>query len=288
MPDFSSSEYVDLINGLDKGMCLFLGAGVSKLAGYKLWDELGKEMTKRFWNKKRIEYSDMDALNKLSHNEPITVMDFLYSKDQTLFEIILKEIFEEDNRNEDNRIYKSLRNFARIENTVFIQTNIDKGLQTNLGITDSDIQINPHLSFPPKLLNYLHGRIDKTNSWVFTTKQCDRNYLDDKNSIMKFLTEILETYNVLFIGYGLRDIEIQIALRKARLNGRIRKHYLLEDFHMNKATYIRIRATNLKVNFNIQLIPYVIESKGFEVLVNVINQLFNVLSYERIRSSDDV
>ncbi|MBI2487445.1 MAG: hypothetical protein HYW01_10915 [Deltaproteobacteria bacterium] len=53
IPDFNSSEYEDLIDNLLNGACIFFGAGVSKLAGYKLWRELANELVERFWEKRK-------------------------------------------------------------------------------------------------------------------------------------------------------------------------------------------------------------------------------------------
>jgi hypothetical protein len=52
VPDFNSTQYEGLTDTLQNGTCLFIGAGVSKLAGYKTWDELRTEMVEYFWTEK--------------------------------------------------------------------------------------------------------------------------------------------------------------------------------------------------------------------------------------------
>ena len=60
VPDFNSSEYEHLVNILEKGACIFYGAGISKIAGYKLWDELKVMMVDHFWNNRDL----LDGENK--------------------------------------------------------------------------------------------------------------------------------------------------------------------------------------------------------------------------------
>lgn len=287
IPDFGRPEYEELIGGLQNGMCIFVGAGVSKLAGYRLWKELAKDLVEEFWKKETIIHSEMESLNKSADEEPIKVIDFLFSVNKDFFHAKLAEIFENDKKSEKREVYVTLRRFAQVAENLFIQTNIDTGLQRSLGIRDSDVQINPSLMVPPKRLSYLHGRIDRKSSWVLTTRQYDRDYLKNGNSTMKFLIDIFKSYRVLFIGYSLRDPEIQFALRKARLDGSIKGHYLLEAFNVNRTTDMVIQATNFRENFNIELIPYNIEKKGYELLMNVLNELNKMLSYRKIRSSEN-
>lgn len=288
MPDFGSPEYEELIGGLQNGMCIFVGAGVSKLAGYRLWKELTKDLVEEFWKKETIIHSVRENLNKSSDGDPIKVIDFLFSVNKDLFHAKLAEFFENDKKSEKREVYVALGRFAQVAENLFIQTNIDTGLQRSLGIRDSDVQINPSLMVPPKRLSYLHGRIDIKSSWVFTTKQYDGNYLKDGYSIMKFLVDVFNTYHVLFVGYSFRDVEVQLALRKARVDGRIKKHYSLEAFNINKSIDMTIQATNFRENYNIQLIPYNIERKGYQLLLSVISELGKMVSYKRIRSSNNV
>ena len=57
IPDFSVPKYENLVLSLQKGTCIFTGAGISKLGGYKLWDELKNEMVDYFWmNKGKLPF----------------------------------------------------------------------------------------------------------------------------------------------------------------------------------------------------------------------------------------
>ena len=58
VPNFDASQYENLILSLLQGTCIFIGAGVSKLAGYKLWAELKNAMIDYFWSKRWLAFSE--------------------------------------------------------------------------------------------------------------------------------------------------------------------------------------------------------------------------------------
>ena len=274
--DFNSSQYEDLVGTLEKGTCLFMGAGVSKLAGYKTWDELRKEMVEYFWKEKdKRPFSEREKFdlslceNLKKHGDIIEVFDYLYYKDKGLFVSGVKDIFKVDERSMSIKIYQLLK---KLDNgkSFFVTTNIDKGLQKYLEIPDDRISISPRFTNPPKYINYLHGRIDFEETWILTRAQYNKGYYDEDAPCMNFIAHIFESYNVLFIGYGLREEEIMQAILKT---GKRKLHYWLEPYSRNKRDFLEIRGTNLKENYNIVLIPYSIDKDDYEGLYKVINRL---------------
>jgi hypothetical protein len=91
IPDFNNAEYEDLIEKLLRGTFIFFGAGVSKLAGFKLWRELSNELVERFWKRKReiripklgFDYSFKENLKK--HDNELEIFEYLYSLDRDIF-----------------------------------------------------------------------------------------------------------------------------------------------------------------------------------------------------------
>jgi len=290
IPDFGSPEYEDLISRLLEGMCIFMGAGISKLAGYKLWNELADEILRKFSNHKSkiqkpeyLTYSIIKDLEKAAKTTPRKVMDYFYSLDRNFFQYILKEIFIEDERKEKNEVFEVLSPIVQVKNNIFVQTNIDKAFQKYFDIPDTEIGMNPYLPNKPKKLNYLHGRIDEKETWVFTTQQYDYNYLGEKSKTFAFLVNLFLNNSVLFIGYSLRDFEIKQAISKARLKGQRRTHYFLVPYSLQTATELAIEETIFRENYGIHFIRYNIENKGHVGLINVLKALGSVVSYKRLR-----
>jgi hypothetical protein len=289
IPDFSDPKYSVLIDSLINGTCIFIGAGVSKLAGYKLWKELANEMITIFWNNRKnliihsqkeqkLNYSTYELLK--SHEDSIEVMEYLSCLDNALFTKAIKEIFE--TTTENPAIFKAFSPLAQRTRNFFIQTNIDGGLQRHLNISPEKISINPYFGAPlaPKKLSYIHGYIDDAKSWIFTRGQYNRNYLDLNSPIMKFLEPIFRTNNVLFVGYSLRDFEILQAISRARLlvnQKDHKKHFLLEPFYGNKETLLQIKEVNYQNNYGITIIPYNIEKNDYNILLEVLGALNKVI-----------
>src|SRR3989304_1781774 len=124
IPDFNSSQYEGLIDILQNGTCLFIGAGVSKLAGYKTWDELRTEMVEYFWKGKDKRPFDLSFCEKLKkHGDIIEVFDYLYHKDKDLFISRVKDIFEADERSTSVKVYQLLKKLDKGK-SFFVTTNI--------------------------------------------------------------------------------------------------------------------------------------------------------------------
>jgi hypothetical protein len=277
IPDFNSAEYDDLIDNLTDGACVFFGAGVSKLSGYKLWSELKKEMIKRFWKKSKekmltdkFDYSLMKYL--VSFEDEIQVMSYLYNIDKKVFVEEMTNVFHEDQKRATGTAYNSLNRLHNGKN-IFVTTNIDMGFQKYLGLDDKSVAIVPHFINPPKRINYLHGRLDKYKTWIFTEAQYHDHYFGENPLCMNFIKYIFENYSVVFIGYGLRDNEILTGLRSCNKK---RRHYWLESSYRYKEDYLKIRSTNLR-EVNIHLIPYLIDTDGEELLFTVLDRMYKVL-----------
>lgn len=277
IPDFTKPKYHNLVDTIKNGTCVFFGAGVSKLAGYRLWDELKYEMINYFWeNRKRIisqrklelDFSLVQNLKK--HPDIIEVFDCLYVLDKFLFNDGIKEIFSKDEKKEKPAIYHELGKLNN-NNNFFITTNIDKGFERFLGIAKKRINVFPSFnSNDVPLLTYLHGIIDDSTTWVFTRNQYDSAYIIDSKPCTLFLKDIFEKYSVLFIGYGLMDFEIKQAIS---LTSKRKEHYWLEATSRSMTDHLSIRATTLQENYNIQLISYSVDGQGHSVILKLLNQL---------------
>lgn len=278
IPDFNSAEYDDLIDNLNDGACVFFGAGLSKLSGYKLWSELKKKMINRFW-KRRKENRLTDKINYslirylISFEDEIEVMTYLYNVDKNIFVEEITTIFHEDQKRATDTAYNYLNRLNNGKN-IFVTTNIDMGFQKYLGLDDKSVAIAPHFINPPKRINYLHGRLDKEKTWIFTEAQYHDHYFGENPLCMNFIKYIFENFSVVFIGYGLRDNEILTGLRSCNKK---RRHYWLESSYRHKEDYLKIRSTNLR-EVNIRLIPYLIDTDGEELLFTVLDRMYKVLA----------
>jgi hypothetical protein len=283
IPNFNEPEYETLIQAFIQGTCIFIGAGVSKIAGYRLWDELRDSMVDYFWlnraslpKDKRNEL-DLSTKYNLKEIKVLDALDFLSLISRELFNEGIKSIFYEDEENINNAIYEALKRISLVGDDInfFVTTNIDQGLQNSLSINDSDVSIFPDLSNPPKYINYLHGRIDIERSWILTTSQYHRGYVIDSMPCVHFLRNIFESYNVVFIGYGMGDLDLMNVLA---ITNKRKKHFWLEGWCRKTQDELRFRSTKFHELYNIQLVPYCIEDEEHEILFKVIDSLNKVIS----------
>ena len=282
IPDFSTSQYENLISSLLNGACIFFGAGISKFAGYKLWNELRNMLVDYFWHQRdnlpshalknnNLDYSMCENLK--NHENIIESLDYLYKIDKNLFISGVKSIFSDDKEN-NNEIYQFLKKLDNGKN-IFVTTNIDKGFQRYLGLAEKDVSIYPNFCNPPKLITYLHGRIDKVDTWILTSAQYIKGYMGEAQCI-KFLKNIFMDRSVLFIGYGLREVEIGRAIC---LTDKLNVHYWLQGCYRNNIDNLKIRSTTLRENYNIHLIPYYIDRRErFKLICEIIDSLYKKIT----------
>lgn len=276
--DFTDPTFEELIHSLNNGTYIFLGAGISKLAGYKLWNELKEKVVDYFWkNRERIKKKDFDKSicdSLKDHSNNVRSFDYLYYVNSELFEEAIKNIFKDDKYCIKNQIYEYVNKLNNGKN-LFVTTNVDDGFQSYLGLHDSEVNIYPKInSKERKQLTYLHGRIDKPHSWVFTTNQYISAYNKQNSPCKNFISNISKENCILFMGYRLEENELLSSL----FSDKMRNHYWIEGIYRKNQDYIRINATSHKKSYNINLISYSIDHNDYEELYGVVDFLYDEMN----------
>lgn len=277
----------ELIDALTKGTYIFIGAGISKLAGYPLWNELAYLLIELFWDQKEqvpnpnfsFNYTQKDHLFTLlkTKDNPIMVMDFLASINEEHFYNSLKSIFDDVRAGKENpNIFMRFNELKNIVSNKFIQVNIDDGFQRALKIGDNEIDVNDN--FSDKKLTYLHGKIGNKHSIVFLRRKYDDGYLDERSKIMEYLIPIFRNNNVVFFGYSLRDYEILQAISRARIQSnrsgnKPRKHYLFEAVWESKSTEYEIAREYYSRNYDVEMLRYDLSDKDYKKMFDVIDDV---------------
>lgn len=79
---------------------------------------------------------------------------------------------------------------------------------------------------------------------------------------VEFLRYIFETYNVVFIGYSIRDADIKNVIASTNKK---KEHFWVEGWSRKRQDELLIRGTTLKETYNVQLVPYCIDNQGVEI-----------------------
>jgi len=256
-----------IVEVLKNKCCIFVGAGIPKNLGFPLWSELACHLVQVLWNirddlkkekfDQNIQKELEEEINKGNCIRAITYCETLL-KENELRDVFIKEIvtiFGDDSKCvaiKNNPIYIEL--FKFVENSFFIQTNIDQSIELFKDIQCFLNDSLPQDTYSQQLpfLVYLHGIVTRPETWIFTRKEYVDSY--QKNSgLSSFLQSVFKNYNVIFLGYSLSDREILDNLAKGADNGK--KYYLvMEEIERDKWKN-KIWETDLN-NYGISVVKY--------------------------------
>jgi len=207
-----------------KENCVFwIGAGISKIAGYPLWKELVLEVINFFEKnedklsfEKKIEFESLKDTTKQeefseeqSSEELIGILQELKYLNEDLYIEGIKQAFKDREKKQNSKIYLKLGKFVT-RGIPIATTNIDKGLEIALKIPKSKISIvslgNYNLD---SMIFYLHGRLDKPKSWILSEGEYGEKY-GNSPEFLDFWKKFLNKYKVIiFLGYSLKEEDIR-------------------------------------------------------------------------------
>ena len=275
-----SEKIIEIPEELEKAirynnLRLFIGAGVSMLAGSPSWGGLADKMLNKAIKDKKINYADKQSFADLDNKQKISIVkDCLKVNCNTEF---YQEILQNLDNETGKKVYKNLSKFSNF----FITTNYDEWLDTDLENNGSRTPIYNKTYFNendldnPNIVIHLHGSLIKPDSMILSTKDYLEHY-ENNGETVKFLQNLFKIKNVLFIGYGLKELEIiETIIRKS--NSEIqesKKHFILQGFYKHQKVLIK-SLTDYYDHFNVILIPYYLDEKEHKELIDVIEYITN-------------
>lgn len=261
-------------------IAFFIGAGLSALDDILTWSQLGNAAIDYLAKKNILMYHEADRL-KSSVSDPKQKISLLHNKLSFPSENI-KEFYEKQylkKECKEGSVYKILAQFrdvikltSNIDNLICLAEeeyrNSKKATEGSLEKTEknepqeyslkekADIifeGFNKEMaSLEQNKIYFIHGYVKKINSIVMSTDQyAEAYYKLDKPERRAFLEEVFKTYTVIFMGYGLTELEI---LGNIATNGK-KQHYALMPTYFNESNLFKLEKEYLK-SFNINPIPY--------------------------------
>ena len=283
MIDYKDKEFresiVKAINN-DK-LIIFVGAGISRLCGLPSWDEAANHLLAycvshcrnfTYANKERIIANVKDA------KEKITIGYYLLKKEDdsdALYQTWLKNEFSLDASSKDKNFSRKqvrMRSLIRGLSSIVFSTNVDL-------LLDKDIPYENRFFTKEQLQNicikektdqqiwHLHGSLDRSRDIVFTTRQYLERYADPR--FRDNLYNLLKRgeYTILFIGYGLSELQLLDFLVNAKGDGT--RMFLLQPYFSDDGPLYEAEAPYY-MDYGITLIKYP-KDHGY-------NELFQVLA----------
>ena len=285
----------------------FIGAGASRLAGCPNWIEFAERALRYFVDQGKFTHGQLAQLSQQHPRVKLSIARGLQR--QHNLPIKFDAILYPDGRNTNpkgRRLYEALCKLGR----TFVTTNYDDWLDTTIGappLTVSAVggtgtptigqkptiiykveELTPDNLERPNTIFHLHGSLLDPTRMILTTQDYVRHYANDRradgpegeNRVLTFLGFLFSQKNVLFVGYGLEELEIlEYVIGKARLMAEPGKteirHFLLPGFFSHEEELAR-SLSNYYAECGIQLIPFLRDQKDWDQLMDVLEEYASI------------
>ncbi len=286
---------------LQRKLIPFIGAGVSQLGGCPDWSEFANAALNFFIEEGKLNHAQLDQISSLSPRVKLSVA--LELEKQHALPIKFKKLLEPSvaKKKIGDEIYANLSKLA----TTFVTTNYDDWLNQNLPAdfradeppsSSKPTVTSRHLFYKrseitvenldvPDAVFHIHGSICDRGSMVLTTVDYLDRYsshrIDGKgnheNPFLTFLQTLFQLKNVLFIGYGLNELEVleyvvQKGIERLPNNDEEPRHYVLQGFFSHERELARSLESYFR-QFGIGLLPFSRDECDWDQLVVVIEYL---------------
>jgi SIR2-like domain len=297
----------------------FVGAGASRLAGGPNWPEFADAALRQFVEDGTFSHAQMDQLRDQSPRVKLSIALALQEEHKSLIQF--KKIFHPVNKMKSTKglqLYGSLSKLAK----TFVTTNYDEWLDEEIiipslsldetfdpkfaSITNKRRVIHETQHLIPANLNlpntviHLHGSICKPIGMIMTTSDYVRHYANDRsysdpekeNRVLTFLDYLFDIKTVLFIGYGLEELEIlEYVILKARNkpvhDGNEAKHYLIQGFFTHQTELMHSLRRYFLHECGIELIPFWRDYKDWDQLLVVVDELVELIPTSNLMYSQE-
>ena len=278
----------------------FVGAGVSALAGCPSWDDFANAALDVFLQRDHFTHAQLDQIKHL--NPRIKLSIALALQEQTGISIDFRQLLHRNPRSDHSNgrlIYSHLSKLGK----TFVTTNYDEWLDDELSdhppnLTGESPPTPESLPNPrtvyykpqeltPANLNqddvviHLHGSVQDSAGMILTTAHYVQHYANDRranvrepeNYVLTFLEHLFEHKTVLFVGYGLDELElleyIVVKARTTKKAGLPPKHFLLQGFFSHERELMVSMRTYYR-ECGIQLMPFLKDHRGWDQLIDVL------------------
>jgi hypothetical protein len=306
------SEEIPLIPGVPQGLreaaqrgtlVPFVGAGASVLAGCPTWGQLADGALKACIADNRFSHGQMDQIRNLGPRMKLSIARAVEAEHKLNidYDRLISPAWGYQNNDVGQRVYRSLGKLSR----TFVTTNYDAWLDTEIpdvprSVNESQPAQNRASAsrvrrrivqveeFTPANLNqpdcvfHLHGSLSDPSSMVMTTRDYIQRYANDRgaddpareNRTLTFLEALFRNKTVLFVGYGLEDLEIlEYVVQKAQQQGVSdrpqARHFMLQGYFAHEYELMR-SLTQYYAQCDIELIPFRRDVRDWAQLTEVL------------------
>jgi SIR2-like domain len=246
-------------------LAFFVGNGISRLYGIPSWEELCTRMLTALADEKVIDHNKVALLAKHSLKAKISIADHYFkssdagAKGLTYKKMLLKNLDDKATAysslakcgvkfittNYDDLLFQALRGATgaaepvkdlKVETAARDVTTVEKSTIETLQFFGDPSTFDRTKLQRNKVIFHLHGSVNDEATIVSST--ADYLSLYAKDSVRSFLSWFFEHNVVVFIGYGLEELELlDLIIRSGSQNGdeKPKSFYLLLPFLSHEA-----------------------------------------------------
>ena len=278
----------------------FVGAGASMLAGCPNWNEFADAALKVFIERGRFNHAQLDQVRHLPPRIKLSIARSLQTT--TRVPINFRDLLHRKPRQDHaigRQLYSHLSKLAK----TFITTNYDEWLDEELPATEADLTgaSGPFSDTTPRprtvlykpvdltaenlnledAVIHLHGSVKDPEGMILTTPDYIRHYANDRRSrdrdrqnyVLTFLEHLFRNKTVLFVGYGLEELEIleYIIVKAPTRDGNVvlPRHFLLQGYFSHERE-LMVNTRRYYRECGIELLPFLRDQEDWTQLVYVL------------------
>ncbi|UCU93391.1 SIR2 family protein [Hydrogenophaga taeniospiralis] len=271
-------------------LVVFVGAGASMLCGSPDWRGFANQVVGALEKGGVLSFLETEQLRGLGDSRRTLSIAMALAKEKGIaidFDSILHPTKPAAIGSDLYELLSSLR-------PVFVTTNYDKWLD-DVGPEDLSTEVKiggeaepakgpsrrakyylrEHLS--PALLAergaviHLHGTYTDPSSMVVSLKDYIEHYADPK--VQAFLSAMFKNHTVLFVGYGLAELEVLDHIIRSneslRTGAAEPRHFLLYAYRSTETVQTRFVEHFFRDQCGVCVVPYCIDAKGYQEVVEV-------------------
>lgn len=271
-------------------LVVFVGAGASMLCGSPDWRGFASQIVGALEKGGVLSFLEAEQLRALGDSRRTLSIAMALAKEMGIaidFDSILHPTKPAAIGSELYKLLSSLR-------PVFVTTNYDKWLddpgpedlsaEVKMGgeaepatgpSRRSKYYLREHLSSAllaeRGAVIHLHGSYTDPSSMVVSLKDYIKHYADPR--VQAFLSAMFKNHTVLFVGYGLAELEVLDHI--IRSNESLRtgtaepRHFLLYAYRSTASVQTRLIENFFRDQCGVCVVPYCIDAKGYQEVVEV-------------------
>jgi len=269
-------------------LVVFVGAGISKLAGLPNWVEFASAVLQQLVEAKAIDFREEHQIKSSGDARKwLSIASIIASEAKVTIDY--KSIFK--SKQPDSVVYEHLNKCK----SAFVTTNYDKLLspESLKSFQEKDWRYYRKENFSRTTLDkpgvvHLHGCVDDSQSMVITTKDY-LNHYSQGNEVCVFLEHLFSNKTVLFLGYGMAEIEILEYILKysSKREKRQKRIFILQGFYTSEDQLFCRLKRFYEDSFKATLIGFSLDKKNFRQQEEIIETWLKQLRFGSISLADE-